>query len=225
LQRLSISLFKKTDMSSINSKEIEMATLDNSANEQPFSNAMAGGIKTGVLDTLKTVSTVIHAVGRDDAAQNRIADTFENLSSLITNPAVRGAVSDSLKHEANKIETAYREGDTSQLLTMAGALAGTLASPQGAAAKATHEANTLVKVAHDVNLAIPSEQLLHGEHIAANQTAKAVTIQQSATELAIPKLTVTQTLLKSAPIQIFKDVFNPPVDTKIALEAYKRQPG
>jgi hypothetical protein len=112
------------------------------------------------------------------------------------------------------------EGTRAASAVAAGVVVENVVNPSGK----LKAVEAIADVAHDTKALVRADKVIHGEFISADETAKAVTIQPSATELAIPKPAITQTLLNSTPFKIFKDVFIPPDDTRIALEAYKRQP-
>lgn len=83
--------------------------------------------------------------------------------------------------------------------------------------------NKALDISKESKIIANSEHAIHGEYIAANEASKAIAhpIRDVVPEA---KASLKDKLLNSTPVKMFTDVINPPLDTRIAIEAHKARP-
>ena len=111
------------------------------------------------------------------------------------------------------------EGTRAGAAMMAAGITETVITPSGKA-KAV---GTIADIATDTKAIKSAEHAIHGEYIAANEASKAIAhpIPDVVPEA---KASLKDKLLNSTPVKMFTDVFNPPLDTRIAIEAHNARP-
>lgn len=111
------------------------------------------------------------------------------------------------------------EGTRAASAMVAAGITETIVTPSGKA-KAV---KAIADITTEAKAITGTEHAIHGEYIAANEANKAIAhpLPESNPEA---KMSIKDKLMNNPAVKMFAEVINPPLDTRIALEAHKARP-
>lgn len=111
------------------------------------------------------------------------------------------------------------EGTREASAMIVAGIAETVISPSSKVKKI----EAIADITSDTKAINSAEQAIQGEYIAANEANRAIanSLSEHITEA---KTGIKDKFLSNPAVKMFSDVFNPPLDTRIALEAHKARP-